>query len=171
MGAHVPTVVVVVVPVGPVVVVVVATVVVVAATVVVVVLPSGSGSVGIVSVGIGNWAICTRVSATGCAWPGRPPRTAKVASAAARRRTRAKRRRRSDLLMRLLAAGRSGTSATGEVTIRPRRSAPQYPRPAPLLLGATGHRGAGAGHSRHDDRWLVGRDGDEADVPDRGVRT
>src|SRR2546428_8576771 len=62
MGAHVPTVVVVaevvvvVVLLGPVVVGVVA-------TVVVVVLRIGIGSVGIVIVGIGTWAICTRVSA------------------------------------------------------------------------------------------------------------
>src|SRR5213593_3793265 len=113
MGAHVPTVVVVaevvvvVVLLGPVVVVVVA-------TVVVVVLRIGIGSVGIVIVGIGTWAICTRVSAIGCAWPGLSPRTAKLAPAAAGRTTRAKRRRRSDL--------RSGTNATAKAPSAPARA-------------------------------------------------
>src|SRR5437870_3885652 len=136
MGAHVPTVVfvaevvVVVVPVGPVVVVVVATVVVVAATVVVV-LPIGIGSVG-----IGNWAICTRVSATGCgagavallsdprARVGHGLRIAGVVAAGRKARlcgsklcdgekkNEAKRRRAYDLMVRLLPARRSATSAT-----------------------------------------------------------
>src|SRR5439155_309843 len=132
MGAHVPTVVVVpevvvvVVLLGPVVVVVVA-------TGVVVVLPIGIGSVGIGIVGIGivgigNWAICTRVSASGCAWPGRSPRTAKLASVAARRRTRAKRRRRSDLMMRTPSRWPLRHERDRQGAICRRKSAPQYPR-------------------------------------------
>ena len=88
--------------------------------VVVVVLPIGIGSVGSVIVGMGTWAICTRVSATGRARPGLSPRTAKLASAAARRRMRAERRRTSELMMRLL-------PARSPSTIRPRKNAPQYP--------------------------------------------
>src|SRR5437667_10234907 len=112
MGAHVPTVVVV---------AEVVVVVVLLGPVVVVVLRIGIGSVGIGIVGIGTWAICTRVSAIGCAWPGLSPRTAKLAPTAAGRTTRAKRRRRSDLMMRLHERDREGT-------IRPRKSARQYPR-------------------------------------------
>src|SRR5207247_450245 len=92
---------------GTVVVVVVGpgTVVVVVATVVVVV-PTGIGSVGSVIVGIGTWAIWTGVFATGCAWPGLSPRTAKLGSAA-RRRPRTAKTSTTSLMMRLLPA-RSG---------------------------------------------------------------
>src|SRR5437870_469771 len=75
-------------------------VVVVVATVVVVV-PIGIGSVGSVIVGIGTWAIWTGVFATGCAWPGLSPRSAKLGSAA-RRRPRATKTSTTSLMMRLL---------------------------------------------------------------------
>src|SRR6184192_1123579 len=65
------------------------------------------------------WAICARVAATACASPGLSPQAAKLASAAARRRARAERRRTNDLMMRLLPAGRSGTSAAAQAPSTP----------------------------------------------------